>query len=129
MAQASFQPDRFEKRIASNPKFVFTLTSYALILMIYINLNSIKSAGLGIALSIPYFWINGIFLGYAFFSNEGRFLRLILGILLLAMLSGFVGWLIMVIYNLDVFEFTLVLLVVSTISSLANTRVTTNATQ
>jgi hypothetical protein len=126
MVRAFFQPDVFEKLTASNPKLVFTLASYALILMIYVNLNSVKSAGLGIALSIPYFWINGIFLGYAFFSNEGRFLRFVLGILLLVMFLGFVGWVVMVIRNLDVPGFILVLLVVSTISSLANKRMRTN---
>jgi hypothetical protein len=130
MTKASFHPDRFEKHIANDPKFAFTLTSYALILMTYINLNAIRSAGLGIAVFILYFSINGVFLAHAFFEKKERFFRLIFGVLLLIMLLGFVSWLVMVIYDLDVPESALVLFIVSTICSLMNKRMKNkNATQ
>jgi len=122
MVRVTSNPDGFERLIAEDPKLVFTLTSYALILTTYMNLNTIKSAGLGIALFILYFTINGAFLAHAFFENEGRFFRLIFGVLLTIMLLGFVGWLIMVVYNLDVPEFSFVLFIVSTICSLTNKR-------
>jgi len=122
MVRVTSNPSGFEKHIAKDPKSVFTLTSYALVLATYMNLNTIKSAGLGIALFILYFSINGVFLAYAFFGNEGRFLRLIFGVLLTIMLLGFVGWLVMVIYNLDVPEFSFVLFIVSTFCSLMNKR-------
>jgi len=121
MNRASCQPDRFERHIVNDPIF-FTLTSYASILITYINLSTIKSAGLGIATFILYFTINGVFLAYAFFEKEGRFFRLVFGALLLTMLLGLVGWAVMVIYNLDIPELTLVLFIVSTISSLVNNR-------
>jgi len=69
-----------------------------------------------------FFWINGIFLAHAFFEKEDTFFRLMFGVLLLIMLLGFVGWLIMIIYNLDVPSFTLVLLIVATLSSSLNRR-------
>jgi hypothetical protein len=103
-------------------RFIFTLTSYALTLITYINLNTARSAIIGIAVFILYFLINGVFLGSSFSGNGGLFFRLIFGVLLLIMVLGVVGWLVMVIYNLDVPEFSLVLFIVSTISSLVNKR-------
>jgi len=108
-----------------NPKLVFTLTSYVLILIIYVNMNALQSSVLGLATSFFYFLINGIFLGHAFFEKEIVFFRLMFGALLLVMLLGFVGWLAVIIYNLDVTRFTLVLFIVATLSSLLNRRVKT----
>jgi hypothetical protein len=122
MARASFQPDGFERHIANDRKFAFTLMSYALVFITYANLSTIKSTSLGIIVFMLYFLINGVFLAYAFFVKEERFFRLIFGVLLLIMLLGFFGWLVMVIYNLDIPESTLVLFIVSTISSLINKR-------
>jgi hypothetical protein len=122
MAGTSFQPEGFERHIVNDPMFFFTLISYALILITYVNLSTIKSAVLGIIVLVSYFLINGVFLAYAFFVKEERFIRMILGVLLLIMLLGFFSWLVMVIYNLDVPEFTLTLFIVSTISSLINNR-------
>jgi hypothetical protein len=48
------------------------------------------------------------------------------GILLLIMLLGFVGWLAIIIYNLDVIRLTLVLFIVTTFSSMLNRIVKTN---
>ena len=97
---------------------------------IYINLNAFHSSVLGIAASVLYFLINGIFLGHAFFEKEATFFRLMFGILLLIMLLGFVGLLAVIVYNLDVIRFTLVLFIAATLSSLLNRRVKhSNATQ
>ena len=123
MAGSSFQLNKLEKLIIHDQKLLFTLTSYILILAIYINLNAFQSWALGIVASIMYFLINGIFLGNAFFKKEDAFFRLILGVLLLIMLLGFIGWLAVIIYNLDVIRFTLVLFIVATLSSLLNRRV------
>jgi len=92
----------------------------------YVNLNVFHSSILGIAASVSYFLINGIFLGHAFFEEETTFFRLTLGILLLIMLLGFVGLLTVIVYNLDVIRFTLVLLIAATLSSLLNRRVKNN---
>ena len=119
----SLQLDKLETSITRDQKLLFTLTSYGLILAIYINLNSLHSSVLGIVASVLYFLINGIFLGNAFFEKEATFFRLIFGVLLLIMLLGFVGLLAVIIYNLDVIRFTLVLSIVATLSSLLNRRV------
>jgi len=123
MAGNSFQLNKLEKLIIHDQKLLFTLTSYVLILAIYINLNAFQSWALGIVASIMYFLINGIFLGNAFFKKEDTFFRLMFGILLLIMLLGFVSWLVVISYNLDVIRFTLALFIVATLSSLINRRV------
>jgi len=121
----SIQLGKKETLVVRNPKLVFTLTSYVLILIIYVNMNALQSSVLGLATSFFYFLINGIFLGHAFFEKEIVFFRLMFGALLLVMLLGFVGWLAVIIYNLDVTRFTLVLFIVATLSSLLNRRVKT----
>jgi len=114
---------KVEQEITHDEKLLFTLISYVIILIIFANLSGFQSPVLGLLASAFYFLINGIFLGHAFFEKETAFFRLILGLLLLIMLLGFVGWLAVIIYNLDVIRFTLVLIIVATISSLSNKRV------
>jgi len=127
---STFPLHKLEKFIVNDPKFLFTLTCYILILAIYINLNAFKSPAVGIVAFTLYFLINGIFLAHAFFEKEDTFFKLMFGLLLLIMLLGFVGWLVLIIYNLDAPQFTLVLLIVATLSSLLNRRMKNkNATQ
>lgn len=116
---------KVETLVAQDQKHIFTLTSYILILIIYVNLSVLQSSVLGFVVSIFYFLINGIFLGYAFFEKETAFFRLMFGALLLIMLLGFVGWLAVIIYNLDVIRLTLVLFIAATVSSLLNRRMKT----
>ncbi len=114
---------KIEQRITRDEKLLFTIISYVVVLTIFINLSEFQSPVLGLLASAIYFLINGIFLGHTFFEKETAFIRLVFGLLLLVMLLGFIGWLAVVIYNLDVIRFTLVLLVVATLSSLLNKRV------
>lgn len=114
--------DAAEKSVAQNKKLIFTIISYLAILAIFVNLNNIKSPLVGLIASAFFFVINAIFLGHAFLENEILFFRFTFGVLLLVMLLGFVGWLIMIIYNLDIIEFTLVLVITTTLSSLLNRR-------
>jgi hypothetical protein len=99
------------------------MISYIVTLTIFINLSEFQYPVLGLLASAVYFLINGIFLGHAFFEKETAFFRLMFGTLLLVMLLGFVGWLAVIIHNLDVIRFTLVLLITATLSSLLNRRV------
>jgi len=117
---ASSQISRLETFIILDKKLIFTLASYFLVLAMYINLQVLRSFVLGFMASIFYFLINGMFLGHAFFEQEAAFFRLTFGILLLIMLLEFIGWLSVIIYNLDVVRFTLVLFVVATLSSFLN---------
>lgn len=119
---SSFQLRKLENFIVHDSKLLSTLTSYVIIVAIYINLNTYKSPAIGMVAFILYFLIDGTFLAHAFFEKENVFFRLMFGVLLLIMLLGFVGWLIMIIYNLDAPKFTLVLFIVSTLSSLLNRR-------
>jgi uncharacterized membrane protein YfcA len=114
--------DNVEKSIIRNQNFLYTIISYSAILVITINLTSLSSPLIGLIASVIYSIINMVFLGNSFFRKENAFFRLILGVLLLIMLLGFVGWIVMIIYNLDVIEFTLVLIVTTTLSSLLNRR-------
>ena len=126
----SFQLHKLEKLITHDPKLFFTLISYVVILAIYVNLNTFKSPAVGVIAFILYFLINTIFLAHVFFEKGDVFFRLMFGVLLLIMLLGFVGWLIMLIYNLDVITFTFVLFIVATLSSSLNRRMKyKNATQ
>ena len=121
--QSTYRFDRLEKTITHDKRLLFTLCSFALTLGIYINLSFFQSPVIGVVASILYFIINGVFLGHAFFEKETAFFRLMFGTLLLVMLLGFVGWLAVIIHNLDVTRFTLVLLITATLSSLLNRRV------
>jgi len=115
--------DKIEQRITRDENMLFTLVSYIVVLTIFINLSEFQSSILGLPASAIYFLINGIFLGHVFFEKEATFFRLMYGLLLLIMLLGFVGWLAVIIYNLDVVRFTLVLFIVTTLSSLLNRKV------
>ena len=114
--------DIVEKSIVQDKNFIYTIASYSVVLAIFVNLNSLTSPMIGLTASIVYSIINTVFLGNAFFKKENTFFRLVFGVLLLMMLLSFVGWIILLIYNLDVIEFTLVLLVTTTLSSLLNRR-------
>ena len=121
--QSTYRFDRLEKTIANDKRLLFTLCSFALTLGIYINLSFFQSPVIGVVASVLYFIINGVLLGHVFFEKETVFFRLMFGTLLLVMLLGFVGWLAVIIHNLDVIRFTLVLLITATLSSLLNRRV------
>jgi len=114
--------DIIERLIVQDKNFLYTIISYSVILAIFMNLNSFKSPWIGLIASVIYFVINTVFLGNAFFEKENGFFKLTFGMLLLIMLLGFVGWLTLIIYNLDATRVTLVLLIVATSSSLFNRR-------
>jgi hypothetical protein len=114
--------NEIEQRITNDKKLLFTITSYAVVLLMLLNQNTLQSPVLGLPASTIYFLINGIFLGNALFKKETAFFRLTLGILLLLLLLGFTGWLAVITHILDLTRFTLVLITVATISSLLNKR-------
>ena len=112
-----------QERIARDEKLLFTTVSFAMILLIFLNLNFSLTPAIGTTASILYFLINGTFLGHAFFEKEDRFLRFMLGNLLLIIFLGLIAWATMIIfYNLDIVRSALVLFIVSTSSSLLNKR-------
>jgi len=121
--ESKFRYRKLEELIVRDHNFVFTIFSFLLILIIYLNVSFTSSLIIGTAASVVFFVINGIFLGHVFFEKEAPLFRLMFGILLLIMLLGFVGWLAVIIYNLDIIRLTLVLFIVTTLSSLINRKV------
>jgi hypothetical protein len=118
-----------EKSVTQNKKFIYTVISYSVVLVIFANLSSFQSPFIGVIAFIIYFLINSILLGNAFFQKENAFFRLALGVLSLIILTGFLGWLAMIIYNLDILRVILVLTIATTFSSILNSRMKTkNAT-
>jgi len=114
--------DTVEKSVVQDENFLYTIGSYSVILAFLVNLNSLQSPLISLIAFVIYSVINTVFLGNAFFEKEEAFFRLMFGFLSLIMLLGFVGWLIMIIYNLDFIMFTLVLIITATLSSLLNRR-------
>lgn len=112
--------EKLEKSIMEDDKSLFTIVSYVSILVIFLNLSMVNSAVVGLIASLVFFLINGTFLGCAFFEGESRFLRFMLGILLLLVFMGLVSWLVMLIYNLDIIRSTIVLCVVAAFCSFIN---------
>lgn len=116
------QLTKMENLIVANRRCVFTAVSYLAVATLSVNTAFVKSLTLGAAAAVIFFVINAFFLAHTFFRKEDGFFRLMFGVLLLIMLLGFVGWLIMIIYNLDALRFTLTLVIVATLSSSANIR-------
>ena len=111
---------RIEKLIADDSRFRFTVISYVLVLVVYANLIVSRSLIVGFAVFVLYFLINGAFLANAFLRIESLFLRWMFAFLLLIMLLGFVGWLVLLAYNLGTSMTLLVLMVTTTVSSAIN---------
>lgn len=112
--------ERIQKSVVRDEKFLYTILSYAMVLLIFTNLNVIHSPIVGSMASLLYFLINGIFLGSAFFRKEDLFFKWLLGSLLLIVFLGFFGWVVLIVYNLDIIRSMIVLCVVATSSSLLN---------
>jgi len=113
---------RIEELIIRDEKLLFTIVSYIMILMIFINLNFYFSPAIGTIASIIYFLINGILLGHTFFEEEDLFLRFMLGNLLLLTCLALIAWVVMTLYSLDITRSTLVLCIVTALASLLNKR-------
>ena len=109
-----------EEFMVQDEKSVFTIVSYAMILLIFVNQILIFSIVLGVIASIIFFLINALFIGYTLFRNENSFFRFVLGSLVLLLLLGIIGWLVMIAYNLDIVRSTIALCILAGCSSLMN---------
>ena len=111
-----------ERSVVQDKKFLCTIVSYLTALVVFLNLKSLQSPLVGLTAFATYFVINAVFLGNAFFKEENAFFRLAFGALLFIMLLGLVGWVTLIVHNLDILRVILVLLVTATLSSLLNMR-------
>lgn len=122
MRQSGLKFGEVERSVVRDKNFFYTVISYAASIAVFLNLSSAQSPLVGLLASVLFLVVNTVFLGNAFFKNESMFFRLTLGALLLVLLIGFVGWLTLIIYNLDAIRVTLALLAVTTLASLLNRR-------
>jgi hypothetical protein len=112
--------DKLEQSIVHDEKFLWTIFSYVMTFLIFLNINTLRLPAVGVVVSFVFFLINSLFLGGAFFEDKEPFLRFAFGGLLLAATIGIVGWTILIIYNLDTIRSVIVLFIVGAISSIAN---------
>lgn len=110
----------FERLVIRDENLLFTVFSFIMVFVIFINLTYLFSIVVGAIGSFIYFFINAIFLGHALFENEDRLLRFMLGGLFLILVLGLASWIMMIIYNLDVLRSTIALSIVTILASLSN---------
>jgi len=118
--EKAFRLKKVEELIVRDEKFLFTTISCLMILIISLNSIFSLSVALGIIASLIFFLINILFLGHTLFEKEIPFLRLILGSLMLLLFLGIIGWVILIIYNLDIIRVTIALCVLAGLSSTMN---------
>jgi len=120
--ESKFRYRKLEELIVRDHNFIFTIFSFLLILIIYLNLSFTSSPIIGTAASLAFFMINGIFLGRAFFEKENALLSFLLGSLLFIVFLGLVAWIVMILHNLDIVRSMMVLCIVAALSSFLNRR-------
>ena len=118
--EEKFRLKKVEELIVRDEKFLFTILSYFMILIISLNSIFSLSVALGITASLIFFLINILFLGNTLFEKECPFLRFILGSLMFLLFLGIIGWAILIIYNLDIIRVTIALCVLAGLSSTMN---------
>jgi len=121
--EVSFIFHKIETLITQDKNLVFTVFSYLMVLLIFLNLSLVSSPIIGTFASLVYFLINGIFLGNIFFRDtKSLYVRFMLGNFVSIMLLGTIAWLAVTVANIDVIKTTIVLLVVTTLCSFLNMR-------
>jgi len=109
-----------EKLVTRDEKFLFTTFSLLTILIIYINQIFFNSPITGIIASIIFFSLNTVFLGAAFFKEETAFIRIILGSLTFLLFLGTIGWITLIVHNLDINSTSAALCIVTVLCSTIN---------
>jgi len=112
--------EKLEELMVKDPKLLFTMASFIMVLAVYTNLSMNASPLIGTVASSIYFLINATFLGQALFKEESLFLRFALGSLLLIVSLGLIAWSIMIIHNLDIVGSIVALCTVAAMCSFSN---------
>lgn len=94
--------DSVKERITENEKLLSTVIPFVTILVIFVNLNTLKSFFVGISALIIYLVVNGEILGRVFFGKEKHFFRLAFGLFLFIVLMAFMGILTIVVSQLEI---------------------------
>ena len=109
-----------EESITRDEKFLFTIFSLLMILIIHLNQIFANSTIIGTTASLVFFSLNTIFLAQALFKEETPFIRLVFGNLFFLLLLGIIGWITLTVYNLDVNNTSIALCVVTILCSAIN---------
>jgi len=120
MGRQAFSFENLERVIAEDRHFVFTLALFVAVLVVFLNQVLNLSVVVGAVASVFYFLVGVVFLGRAFFEDEVVLVRFLLGGLVLLVFLGLVGWVVMIVYSLDVWMSALVLCAVAACCSLLN---------
>lgn len=112
-----------QNRITRDQKFAFTILSYITILLIFVNVSFINFSAIGVVTSAIYLVINATYLGHAVFREGNAFVEFMLGLLLLTVILGLVGWAVMILYNLSIIGAVMVLFITSSFASFLNKKV------
>jgi len=112
--------ENVEKTITQDKNLLFTFTSLTMILIIYLNPTFTGSPAIGATASLIFFSINAVFLGKTFFEGEILFIRFTLGILMFLLFLGSIGWVTLIIYNLDLLNLSVALCVLAILCSSIN---------
>lgn len=116
----SFKLWSVERLIVRDERFVFTLVSFAMILLVFVNQVTVSSLVVGVFSSFVFVVLNIVFLANALFRSEVSFVRLMLGGMVFLLLLGVSGWIVLIAYNLDAVRSAIVLCVVGVLSSALN---------
>lgn len=95
-------------RFMKSEKFLFSLMGLSIILIV-LNLVTVKSALIGACASILYFLIGGNFVGVHLLREEQLLIRVALGAFVLLSLMGLGGWAFIIIRGLGVTETAVIL--------------------
>jgi hypothetical protein len=118
--EKTFQLKKVEELIVHDEKFLFTAISGLMILIISLNSIFSLSPAIGLIASLIFFLINILFLGNIFFDEKVQFLRFVLGSLMLFLFLGITGWVVLIIYKLDITGSALTLFILAGLSSTMN---------
>jgi hypothetical protein len=110
-----------DKLVVKNRKMLL-VTSFLTILLMSINATFIGHTSIGsIAISV-YFLINGLFWGNLFFKDQNSLLKLAMGSLLVTIYIALMGWLILIIHNLNIVNTILTFFIVAILPLLVEVR-------
>jgi hypothetical protein len=113
-------PTNLTRFITQERILVFTVILFGSVVAVSLNLNIVRSPILGVSASILFLLISSIMMGQALFRNENSVTKLLLGSLIVIITLGLVGWVVMILYNLDNTRIAVVLFVTASLASILN---------
>ncbi|NIV44220.1 hypothetical protein GWN49_04990 [Candidatus Bathyarchaeota archaeon] len=109
-------------RLITQKTSTVTPILYGTVVVLFLNLNVVRSPILGVPTSILFMLISSIMIGQALFRNETPFMKLMLGNLIVIVTLGITGWIAMILHNLDNTSTLIVFLVTASIAAILNKR-------